>query len=1106
MSLNRHVFANISKYPSGGQVTGLEDDIKAKKEDERKKREASSLATLEWLKANQNPNWPKNFDRYLPREGASALPSITKDNRLMIPGATNFNLNDYSVMEIPDYNGYPIYDINGKWIVGDNDFNQQYAQPYQRRKNSGDIVIQYGNKPVLENGGETKHLIVKDSQENSVSLSNTPIMKKNLFKAQEGMEAPQGQPQEQPQGGGDPMQQVMQMAQQMVEQGAQPADIAAQLLQQGVPPEAIMQVLVQMGMPEQEAQAIIQQVMEGGQQSQGPGEEQMEGAASNPQEEAMEQPPMAHGGETDLTHITSLFNGYHVGDNSKSHLKNQHSKMYADGGEPQGPPQEGGGDQMAQVMQMAQQMAQEGADPMQIAQALMEQGVPPEAVAQVLVQLGMPQEQVQQVIEQAMQGGQGAPQEGAPQGQPPMAKGGGIKRYANGGQQDQQEQIQQLIMAYAQMTAQSEEEMQQVAQQIMQQLQEAKPEDQQQMLQQIAQAVQEGQGSQGQSPQGMASMEDQMAMMLGGTKKDFNAIRKKKIKEFRKGGMTDADSLDKSSTAGYVGGLTEALRKSLYTGFAIGSVNDKYGEVANMFDAIPKAVDGIETGELTDEQLAAQKKEEARQTWIDQQMTASNDETWDRNNPYDARNSNQWRYSGNQGQQDHYYQGWNAQGGPNRGGGYYSQRASMSPFADVVGAFGGRRPTGQWGFQGTGDMSDATMQQFMDSIGKTHEVTSTEPLWKKKRFGKNKGEDKRHSQRNWEGVKVNTRLIGSGNQDSAGMENSRLNAALAQHNSTIEDYNTNPELKREVDRIAGIQTPTGTPTVTPTGTSVSQQSPTRITRSGALQPLEYGEDKWADRQNEEVKAEHLADAEAAGTAGPLIGDAGYSTATPEYTQTLDNQDAWDKQAIEQMNLPAGTDFRTLSPEQQDVYFSIYDPLYEAGQMAHGGELGSPFKWDSKQLKFIRFAESGADFKQGSKYDFNAQKFAEGMVGLGHKASGFMSDMNAYLSDADAAKKRGVESLVNVADDHSGQEGVYWRNLMKQMAQDTGADVLPGTGTDWAGFRKGTKTFKDSFISGAYKHGGLTKAANGMQKDAVKTLNDAQRKMMEKAGYVLKQQY
>lgn len=100
------------------------------------------------------------------------------------------------------------------------------------------------------------------------------------------MDNPQEQQGQQPAGN----EQLLQAIQGMLQQGAQPVDVAAQLLQQ-VAPEEIMAAFVQMGMPEQEAQAAVQKAMQGGQQQQGPGEEQMEGQASNPQEEQMEGAP-----------------------------------------------------------------------------------------------------------------------------------------------------------------------------------------------------------------------------------------------------------------------------------------------------------------------------------------------------------------------------------------------------------------------------------------------------------------------------------------------------------------------------------------------------------------------------------------------------------------------------------------------------------------------------------------------------------------------------------------------------------------------------------------------------------------------------------------------
>ena len=62
---------------------------------------------------------------------------------------------------------------------------------------------------------------------------------------------------QQPQGGSDPMQQVMQMTQQMMQEGAEPVQIVETLVQQGVPPEAVGQVLIEMGIPEDQIQQIM---------------------------------------------------------------------------------------------------------------------------------------------------------------------------------------------------------------------------------------------------------------------------------------------------------------------------------------------------------------------------------------------------------------------------------------------------------------------------------------------------------------------------------------------------------------------------------------------------------------------------------------------------------------------------------------------------------------------------------------------------------------------------------------------------------------------------------------------------------------------------------
>lgn len=149
---------------------------------------------------------------------------------------------------------------------------QQMQQP-QQPSEAQQQVMALGGMPRFPNGGQPSP--------------------EEMAMMQQQQAQQQGAPQEQQQGGGDQMQQVMQMVQQMVQQGAQPVDIVQALLQNQLPPEAIMQVLTQMGMEPEEAQATIQQVMQGGQQQpqqqQGPGEEQVEGESSNPEEEEEEE-------------------------------------------------------------------------------------------------------------------------------------------------------------------------------------------------------------------------------------------------------------------------------------------------------------------------------------------------------------------------------------------------------------------------------------------------------------------------------------------------------------------------------------------------------------------------------------------------------------------------------------------------------------------------------------------------------------------------------------------------------------------------------------------------------------------------------------------------
>ena len=177
------------------------------------------------------------------------------------------------------------------------------------------------------------------------------------------------------------MNDIAQQVQQMMQQGATKGQVAQQLIaavQQGqVDQESVMQIFQQLGVTEQdiaEAQQATQQ--------------------PSPQQQQV----MAHGGKM------MFAEGGQPSPEEMAMMQQQ--SMQQQGAPQQGQPQQGGQDPMAQVMQMVQQMMQQGAKPMDVIVELLNQQVPPEAVAQVLVQMGMPQDQVVAAIQQVMQGQQ----------------------------------------------------------------------------------------------------------------------------------------------------------------------------------------------------------------------------------------------------------------------------------------------------------------------------------------------------------------------------------------------------------------------------------------------------------------------------------------------------------------------------------------------------------------------------------------------------------------------------------------------------------------------------------------------------------------------------
>ena len=174
----------------------------------------------------------------------------------------------------------------------------------------------------------SKQNLVNNLQENSVYLSNSPVMNRKLKVAEEGMAVPQESamsPQEQaPQGAtqqvGGKLEQVMQMIQQASEQGGQPQDVIAGLLEQQIAPEIIAQALVQLGMPQEQAVQMIEQVAQGGLPEMATPQGEMGAPEGAPQGAP---PMMANGGipPTDLPYINTVYNEYNFKDKGYTFYK-----------------------------------------------------------------------------------------------------------------------------------------------------------------------------------------------------------------------------------------------------------------------------------------------------------------------------------------------------------------------------------------------------------------------------------------------------------------------------------------------------------------------------------------------------------------------------------------------------------------------------------------------------------------------------------------------------------------------------------------------------------------------------------------------------------------
>lgn len=293
----------------------------------------------------------------------------------------------------------------------------------------------------------------------------------------------------------------------------------------------------------------------------------------------------------------------------------------------EGTPQEQGGgqDQMQQLAMQVQQMLEQGADPTQVVAQLVQGGVPPQVIAQIFVGLGMPEQEVIPMIEQVMQQMQGAqqqapPQEGmAPEGQPMMAEGG----------ESEQEQMQQLVMMFAQMSGAEPQQIVEALQSgelTVEQMVTAIQEAQQQtpaVNGQVAQSPQEQMMQQAMKRGGMVPpgyhrmpdgsiMADSAHMDDGGmvnearmgavnpTKKDFLQLKKEVIKKYKGGG--DVKSFDSSSTEALLQNMEGAISNYVAKNLRLGMVTKGIKEMKK-FNELPKAKGGAD---ITDQMLIDQ--------------------------------------------------------------------------------------------------------------------------------------------------------------------------------------------------------------------------------------------------------------------------------------------------------------------------------------------------------------------------------------------------------------------------------------------------------------------------------------------------------------------
>ena len=145
----------VPRLQDGGPIVG-EDPLKTSTPLDPYK------ATMDWLNANPytHNNKPIYLDDMEMMDMNNKYPSM-HGKMISIPGSGNYGEDQYELVQMPsDYTGLPVYRVNGKPVVLDKKFNEEYFNMYQQNKLLGkdELFPIYGKgtpykKPTMQDGG-----------------------------------------------------------------------------------------------------------------------------------------------------------------------------------------------------------------------------------------------------------------------------------------------------------------------------------------------------------------------------------------------------------------------------------------------------------------------------------------------------------------------------------------------------------------------------------------------------------------------------------------------------------------------------------------------------------------------------------------------------------------------------------------------------------------------------------------------------------------------------------------------------------------------------------------------------------------------------------------